>query len=69
MVELNYAKEGTIREKYNVVDGTTSVPVSNGYQQNAIGFGWTNGVYLAMKRAGRRRERDARSQLARNDRS
>jgi alpha,alpha-trehalase len=49
MVEINYAKEGTIREKYNVGNGTTSVLVSSGYQQNVTGFGWTNGVYLAMK--------------------
>jgi alpha,alpha-trehalase len=48
-VETNYMSEGTIREKYNVADGTTSIEVSNGYHQNVTGFGWTNGVYLAMK--------------------
>jgi alpha,alpha-trehalase len=48
-IEANYVKEGTIREKYNVADGTTSVDVTNGYRQNVTGFGWTNGVYLAMK--------------------
>jgi alpha,alpha-trehalase len=48
-IEANYEKEGTIREKYNVADGTTSIDVSNGYRQNVTGFGWTNGVYLAMK--------------------
>jgi alpha,alpha-trehalase len=48
-IEANYAKEGTIREKYNVADGTTSIDVSNGYRQNVTGFGWTNGVYLAME--------------------
>jgi alpha,alpha-trehalase len=63
MVELNYAKEGTIREKYNVSDGTTSVLVSNGYQQNVIGFGWTNGVYLAMKQLLSTRQRCRRAQL------
>ncbi len=49
-VEANYLKEGTIREKYNVADGTTFIEVSNGYRQNVTGFGWTNGVYLAMLR-------------------
>jgi alpha,alpha-trehalase len=48
-IESNDAREGTIREKYNVADGTMSIDVSNGYRQNVTGFGWTNGVYLAMK--------------------
>ncbi len=49
MVEENFEKEGTIREKYNVKEGTTEVQVSNGYKQNVTGFGWTNGVYLVMQ--------------------
>lgn len=50
MVANNYAIEGTIREKYNVVTGSTSATVQNGYSTNVIGFGWTNGVYLMIQR-------------------
>ena len=46
--------DGTIREKYNVVSGNANVQVSAGYKTNVIGFGWTNAVYLKMKRSGRR---------------
>ncbi|MDR3727323.1 MAG: trehalase family glycosidase [Terracidiphilus sp.] len=48
-VDAGFAKDGTIREKYNVVSGNTDVQVSTGYKVNVIGFGWTNGVYLKMK--------------------
>ena len=48
-VDAGFAKDGTIREKYNVVSGNSSVRVSAGYKTNEIGFGWTNGVYLKMK--------------------
>ncbi len=44
----NFLRDGTIREKYNVVSGSANVKVSAGYKSNAIGFGWTNGVYLQM---------------------
>lgn len=44
----NFLRDGTIREKYNVVSGSANVEVSAGYKSNAIGFGWTNGVYLRM---------------------
>lgn len=44
----NFLRDGTIREKYNVVSGSANVEVSAGYKSNAIGFGWTNGVYLQM---------------------
>ena len=49
-VEDSYGKDQTIREKYNVESGTSSVVVSAGYKQNVVGFGWTNGVYLQMGR-------------------
>jgi alpha,alpha-trehalase len=49
MVEKNYAAEGTIREKYDVVTGST-VAVQNGYSANVTGFGWTNGVYLMIEK-------------------
>jgi alpha,alpha-trehalase len=45
----NFLRDGTIREKYNVVSGTANVDVATGYKSNVIGFGWTNGVYLQMQ--------------------
>jgi alpha,alpha-trehalase len=44
----NFLHDGTIREKYNVVSGSANVKVAAGYTSNAVGFGWTNGVYLQM---------------------
>jgi alpha,alpha-trehalase len=48
-VDVNFATDGTIREKYNVVSQNGNVQVSAGYKQNVIGFGWTNAVYLKMR--------------------
>jgi alpha,alpha-trehalase len=48
-VDTGFAKDGTIREKYNVVSSNSEVQVSAGYKSNVIGFGWTNAVYLKMK--------------------
>jgi alpha,alpha-trehalase len=45
-VAENFRKEGTIREKYDVVTRSSEAHVSAGYQANVIGFGWTNGVFL-----------------------
>jgi alpha,alpha-trehalase len=47
-VDRGFAKDGTIREKYNVETGNSDVKVITGYKTNVIGFGWTNGVYLKM---------------------
>ncbi len=44
----NYQRDGTIREKYNVVSGSANVQVAAGYKSNVVGFGWTNAVYLKM---------------------
>ncbi len=44
----NFARDGTIREKYNVVSGSANVQVAAGYKSNVVGFGWTNGVYLKL---------------------
>lgn len=44
----NFERDGTVREKYNVVSGSANVAVAAGYKANVIGFGWTNGVYLRM---------------------
>ncbi|MDE1176070.1 MAG: trehalase family glycosidase [Edaphobacter sp.] len=46
----NFLRDGTIREKYNVVSGSANVEVATGYKSNVVGFGWTNGVYLEMNR-------------------
>ncbi|MGH9453256.1 MAG: trehalase family glycosidase, partial [Terriglobia bacterium] len=50
MVDQNFRRDGTIREKYNVVTRSDETKVSVGYSQNMIGFGWTNGVFLALLR-------------------
>ena len=47
-VDAGFASDGTIREKYNVVNASSTVKVSAGYTTNEIGFGWTNAVYLKM---------------------
>ena len=48
-VDAGFARDGTIREKYNLVTGSSQVTVSNGYKTNQVGFGWTNAVYLLFK--------------------
>lgn len=45
----NFHRDGTVREKYNVVSGSANTAVAAGYKSNVIGFGWTNGVYLRMR--------------------
>jgi alpha,alpha-trehalase len=52
-VDRGFAKDRTIREKYNVETGTSDVKVMAGYKTNAIGFGWTNGVYLQFVEMGK----------------
>jgi alpha,alpha-trehalase len=52
-VDAGFAADGTIREKYNVVEGNAQVTVSAGYTENVIGFGWTNAVYLKFKEIAR----------------
>jgi len=47
----NYRRDGTIREKYNVVTRSSETKVEAGYQQNVVGFGWTNGVFLEFLHA------------------
>lgn len=52
MVEDEYRRLGTILEKYDVVRRSAEVSegIAFGYSSNEIGFGWTNGVYLLLKR-------------------
>jgi alpha,alpha-trehalase len=47
-IRQNFVHDGTIREKYNVVSGSSNIEVATGYKSNVVGFGWTNGVYLEM---------------------
>lgn len=49
-IEEGFAHDQTLREKYNVVSGTSNVEVATGYKMNVVGFGWTNAVYLEMQR-------------------
>ena len=49
MVAENFRRDGTIREKYNVVMRSSETQVNVGYSQNQIGFGWTNGAYLVLR--------------------
>ena len=44
----NFKRDGTLREKYNVVSGSANVQVAAGYKSNVVGFGWTNAVYLML---------------------
>ena len=44
----NFRREGTIREKYNVVTRSTEAEIQAGYKQNVVGFGWTNGTFLEL---------------------
>ena len=48
MVNQNFRRDGTIREKYNVVTRSDETNVAVGYSANVIGFGWTNGAFLAL---------------------
>jgi len=45
-VAQNFQRDGTIREKYNVVTRSSETNITAGYKANAVGFGWTNGVVL-----------------------
>jgi len=47
-VAENFRREGTIREKYNMVTRSSDANVTAGYQINVVGFGWTNGVFLQL---------------------
>ena len=50
-VSENFRRDGTIREKYNVVTRSSEAHVVAGYQENVVGFGWTNGAFLALLHA------------------
>src|SRR6202158_2792879 len=70
----NFQRDGTIREKYNVVTRSSESPVAVGYQANVVGFGWTNGVFLELlhalpKDAVESLEKETSGPRARNSRS
>ncbi len=44
----NFQRDGTIREKYNVVTRSSEIQVAAGYAANVVGFGWTNGVFVEL---------------------
>jgi alpha,alpha-trehalase len=44
----NFERNGTIREKYNVVTGSSDTNVKVGYATNVIGFGWTNAAFVEL---------------------
>lgn len=48
MVLRNFRTDHTIREKYDVVTRSAQTHIRAGYAQNVTGFGWTNGVFLAL---------------------
>jgi alpha,alpha-trehalase len=48
MVIESFVTDKYIREKYNVVKRTSITHIVEGYSQNVIGFGWTNGVFLEL---------------------
>jgi alpha,alpha-trehalase len=48
MVDENFRRDGTIREKYNVVTRSDETKVAVGYEANVIGFGWTNAAFVVL---------------------
>ena len=48
--EKTYHETGKMMEKYNVSD--IHLKAGGGEYPNQDGFGWTNGVYLALKKQG-----------------
>jgi len=48
MVMENFRRDGTIREKYDAMKRSSETQVTAGYHMNIVGFGWTNGVFLAL---------------------
>jgi len=48
MVAENFRRDGSIREKYNVVTRSSEAHVELGYEMNVVGFGWTNAAFLEL---------------------
>ena len=50
LVEKEFTQHGHMFEKYDVINGTANVNLDFGYESNEHGFGWTNAVYLLLKK-------------------
>jgi alpha,alpha-trehalase len=48
MIAENFRRDHTLREKYNVVTRSSESHIAAGYNQNVIGFGWTNAAFLVF---------------------
>ncbi len=48
-IRTNFDHDHTIREKYDVVSGSSQLDVATGYKTNEVGFGWSNAAYLKMQ--------------------
>jgi alpha,alpha-trehalase len=51
MVAENFRRDGNLREKYNVVTGSSEAHAELGYPMNVVGFGWTNAAFLELLHA------------------
>jgi alpha,alpha-trehalase len=47
-VAENFRRDGSIKEKYNVVTRSAEAHVELGYEMNVVGFGWTNAAFLEL---------------------
>jgi len=47
-VLMNFMRDGTVREKYDVVTESDRTHIGAGYRQNVVGFGWTNAGFLEL---------------------
>ncbi len=45
MILENFRRDGSLREKYNVVTRSSETNVTAGYHMNVVGFGWTNAAF------------------------
>lgn len=48
-IKTNFDRDHTIREKYDVVSGSSQLELATGYKTNEVGFGWSNAAYLKMQ--------------------
>ena len=48
-IKANFDRDHTIREKYDVVSGSSQLELATGYKTNEVGFGWSNAAYLKMQ--------------------
>jgi alpha,alpha-trehalase len=48
-IRNNFDHDHTIREKYDVVSGSSKLELATGYKTNEVGFGWSNAAYLKMQ--------------------